>query len=114
MMGATQIDQYGNQNISAIGDWARPTRQLLGVRGAPGNTVNNPTSYWVPRHSTRVFVNKVDVVSGVGYDRVRQAPASAGRYHELRLVITDLAVWTSLRRVGCSCVRCTLASRSTR
>ena len=26
-----------------------PTRQLLGVRGAPGNTVNNPTSYWVPQ-----------------------------------------------------------------
>ena len=33
MMGATQIDRAGNQNISAIGDWARPTRMLLGVRG---------------------------------------------------------------------------------
>ena len=48
MMGATQIDREGNQNISAIGDWAQPKRQLLGVRGAPGNTVNNKTSYWVP------------------------------------------------------------------
>ena len=48
MMGATQIDREGNQNISAIGDWAKPKRQLLGVRGAPGNTVNNKTSYWVP------------------------------------------------------------------
>ena len=34
MMGATQIDRHGNQNISAIGRWEQPKRQLLGVRGA--------------------------------------------------------------------------------
>lgn len=92
MMGASQLDRYGNQNISAIGDWRRPTRQLLGVRGAPGNTVNNPTSYWVPKHSTRVFVPAVDVVSGVGYDRAAAAPPAARRFHDLRVVVTDLAV----------------------
>ena len=43
MMGATQVDQYGNQNIAAIGDYAKPKTQLLGYRGAPGNTVNNTT-----------------------------------------------------------------------
>ncbi len=48
MMGAAQLDQFGNQNISCIGDWARPKAQLLGVRGAPGNTVNHPVSYWIP------------------------------------------------------------------
>src|SRR5687767_15711166 len=41
----------------------RSKRQLLGVRGAPGNTVNNRTSYWVPKHSPRVFVEQVDVRS---------------------------------------------------
>ena len=56
MMGAAQIDQLGNENISCIGPWDRPKAQLLGVRGAPGNTVNHATSYWVPRHSPRVFV----------------------------------------------------------
>jgi acyl CoA:acetate/3-ketoacid CoA transferase beta subunit len=86
MMGASQLDRYGNQNISCVGDWHRPTAQLIGVRGAPGNTVNHPTSYWVPRHSRRVFVERVDVVCGVGYDR----PAS--QYHELRVVVTDKAV----------------------
>ena len=69
MMGAAQIDRFGNQNISCIGDWARPKAQLLGVRGAPGNTINHPVSYWVPRHSRRVFVEQVDMVCGVGYDR---------------------------------------------
>jgi acyl CoA:acetate/3-ketoacid CoA transferase beta subunit len=92
MMGASQLDRYGNQNISCIGDWARPTRQLLGVRGTPVNTINNPTSYWVPRHSRRVFVTAVDMVCGVGYDRAGAAGPSATRFHELRRVVTDLAV----------------------
>jgi acyl CoA:acetate/3-ketoacid CoA transferase beta subunit len=83
MMGAAQIDRHGNQNISCIGDWARPKAQLLGVRGAPGNTVNHAVSYWVPRHSRRVFVEKVDMVCGVGYDRGAT---------DLRVVVTNLAV----------------------
>ncbi len=83
MMGAAQLDRFGNQNISAIGDPARPRAQLLGVRGAPGNTINHPVSYWVPRHSPRVFVEHVDVVCGIGYDR---------GCREIRLVLTDKAV----------------------
>lgn len=89
MMGASQVDRYGNQNISCIGEFERPTRQLLGVRGAPGNTVCHATSYWVPRHSPRVFVERVDMVSGVGTDR---ATGEAGRFHDLRRVVSDLAV----------------------
>ncbi len=89
MMGASQVDRFGNQNISCIGDFARPKNQLLGVRGAPGNTVCHTTSYWVPKHSTRVLVEKVDMVSGVGNDR---REGEAGRFHDLRVVVTDLAV----------------------
>ncbi|MFE7440991.1 CoA-transferase subunit beta [Streptomyces chartreusis] len=88
MMGASQIDRYGNQNISCIGDWERPKRQLLGVRGAPVNTLNNPTSYWIPRHSGRVFVEKVDMVCGVGYDH-----AAGARYHRIPRVVSDLGVF---------------------
>ncbi|MFI6650226.1 CoA-transferase subunit beta [Streptomyces sp. NPDC050529] len=93
MMGASQIDRHGNQNISCIGDWARPTRQLLGVRGAPVNTLNNPTSYWVPKHSARVFVEHVDMVSGVGYDRAAEAGPSATRYHRIPEVVSNLGVF---------------------
>ena len=88
MMGASQIDRFGNQNISCIGDWERPRRQLLGVRGAPVNTLNNPTSYWIPRHSRRVFVARVDMVCGVGYDR-----ADGARYHRIPRVVSDLGVF---------------------
>lgn len=92
VMGATQVDRHGNQNISCIGDFTRPTRQLLGVRGAPGNTVNNKTSYWVPRHSPRVFVEQVDMVSGVGRRRAEQAGPAASRFHQVHRVVSDLAV----------------------
>jgi len=92
MMGAAQLDRFGNQNISCIGDWARPKAQLLGVRGAPGNTVNHPVSYWVPRHSRRVFVEQVDMVSGVGYDRAAGLGGRTAGFHELRRVVTNLAV----------------------
>lgn len=92
MMGASQIDRFGNQNISSIGDWRRPKRQLIGVRGAPGNTVNHRTDYWVSQHSSRVFVESVDVVSGVGNDRARAHKSSSLRFHCLGEVVTNLAV----------------------
>jgi acyl CoA:acetate/3-ketoacid CoA transferase beta subunit len=106
MMGAAQIDRYGNQNISCIGAWERPKAQLLGVRGAPGNTVNHAVSYWVPRHSTRVFVENVDMVCGVGYHRGGMGgaeppmrgvtggspPGGKQSAADLRVVVTNLAV----------------------
>ena len=93
IMMASQIDRTGNQNISAIGDWAKPKAQLVGVRGAPGNTVNHPTSYWVPNHSTRSFVDQVDVVCGVGYARAVSAGPSATRFHQIRHVVSNLGVF---------------------
>jgi acyl CoA:acetate/3-ketoacid CoA transferase beta subunit len=89
VMGANQIDRYGNQNISCLGDHAHPKRQMFGARGAPGNTVNHRTSYWVAKHAARVFVPSVDFASGVGYDR---ATGAAGRFHDLHRVVTNLAV----------------------
>ncbi|GAA5164098.1 CoA-transferase [Amycolatopsis dongchuanensis] len=90
VMGANQIDRHGNQNISAIGAHSRPAKQLLGMRGAPGNTVNHRTSYWVPRHSRRVFVDEVDTVCGVGFERARKAGGE--RFHDLHRVVTNLGV----------------------
>jgi acyl CoA:acetate/3-ketoacid CoA transferase beta subunit len=93
MMGATQIDRYGNQNIACIGDYAKPKAQLLGMRGAPGNTINHTTSYWVPGHSNRVFVPRVDVVTGIGYDRAAALGPVASRFHEIRRVVSNLGVF---------------------
>jgi acyl CoA:acetate/3-ketoacid CoA transferase beta subunit len=92
IMGASQIDQFGNQNIAAIGpDYSKPRRQLLGFRGAPGNTVFNKTSYWVPNHSSQVFVERVDVVTGVGWDRATAIGPTVTRFFNLHRVVTNLA-----------------------
>ena len=83
MMGATQVDKHGNQNISAIGDFAQPKRQLLGSRGAPGNTVNNRTSYWVPR-STPLASSSSRSTSSPASARLaprRPAPGAAVQRH---------------------------------
>ena len=93
MMGATQIDRFGNQNIAFIGPFQRPKTQLLGMRGAPGNTINHPTSYWVPNHSPKSFVAKVDVVSGIGYDRAAALGPTASRFHHVRRVVSNLGVF---------------------
>jgi acyl CoA:acetate/3-ketoacid CoA transferase beta subunit len=93
MMMASQVDRTGNQNISAIGPHGQPKVQLVGVRGAPGNTVNHPTSYWVPDHSVRTFVEQVDVVSGVGYARAAAAGPGATRFHEIRRIVSNLGVF---------------------
>jgi acyl CoA:acetate/3-ketoacid CoA transferase beta subunit len=77
VMGASQVDRYGDTNIA-------------GSRGAPGNTVNHRTSYWVPNHSPRVFVERVDFVSGVGPRRARAAGGTP--LGEVRFVVTDLCV----------------------
>lgn len=92
MMMASQLDRTGNQNLSCIGPHDRPTVQLIGCRGAPGNSVNHATSYWVPDHSPRVLVPEVDVVCGVGTARASAAGVGATRYHQLRGVLTNLAV----------------------
>ena len=92
VMGASQIDAYGNQNIANIGPWDKPKAQLLGVRGGPGNTINHTTTYFVPKHTDRVFVPKVDTVSGVGYDRAAELGDWVKAHHEIRRVVTNLGV----------------------
>ena len=86
MMGATQVDRYGNQNIAAIGDYAKPRAMLLGYRGAPGNTINDVTSYWVPNHTATVVCERVDTVCGIGYDRAADLGPEVARFHEIRRV----------------------------
>lgn len=92
VMGANQIDRFGNQNLSALGPLQHPTRQMFGVRGAPGNTVNHITSYWVGNHSPRVFCETVDVVSGIGWDKV-DPDNPAYRFVNVFRVVSNLGVF---------------------
>ncbi len=92
VMGANQIDRFGNQNLSAFGPVQQPTRQMFGVRGAPGNTINHITSYFVGNHTKRVFCESVDIVSGVGWDKV-DPDNPAYRFLNVHQVVSNLGVF---------------------
>ena len=93
MIGPTQIDRWGQSNLSAVGDYAKPKSAVLGVRGLPGNSINHINSLFVPNHGPRVFVaGEVDMVSGVGYKPERWGPGMKREYMDLRLIVTDLCV----------------------
>ncbi|CAJ1495529.1 cholesterol ring-cleaving hydrolase subunit IpdB [[Mycobacterium] burgundiense] len=92
VMGANQIDRFGNQNLSAFGPIQHPTRQMFGVRGAPGNSINHATSYWVGNHTTRVFTDSVDIVSGIGWDKV-DSDNPAYRFANIYRVVSNLGVF---------------------
>ncbi|OBI85918.1 cholesterol ring-cleaving hydrolase subunit IpdB [Mycobacterium asiaticum] len=92
VMGANQVDRYGNQNISAFGPLQQPTRQMFGVRGSPGNTINHATSYWVGNHSKRVFTEQVDIISGIGYDKI-DPDNPAFRFVNVYRVVSNLGVF---------------------
>ena len=77
MVGPTQVDRYGQANISMIGADHRSRSQMLGVRGFPGNSMNH-ANLFVPNHSTKVFVEgEVDMVASVNTTR-RGSRAAGG------------------------------------
>jgi glutaconate CoA-transferase subunit B len=93
MVGPTQIDRFGQGNISCIGDYHKPRVQMLGVRGFPGNSISHANSFLVPSHNRRVFVEgEVDVVASVGYNPARLARGWSLDDIDIRLIVTDLCV----------------------
>lgn len=92
-VGPVQADQYGQMNLSCIGDYANPKVTMLGVRGLPGNTVNNRTSMFFANHNTRALVSgEVDMVSGAGYNPKRYPNGKFPRGLDHRQIITNLCV----------------------
>jgi glutaconate CoA-transferase subunit B len=93
MVVPTQVDRFGQSNLSVVGDYTKPKAALLGVRGLPGNSVNHPNSYFTPSHTVRTFVaGEVDMVCGAGYNPARWPGGRQPRWLDLRLIVTDLAV----------------------
>lgn len=88
-----QVDQFGQMNISVIGDYASPKASLLGVRGYPGNTINNRNSMFIPNHSRRSFVEgEVDLVCSAGYNPDRYPDKKIGKFVNLVRIVTNLCV----------------------
>ena len=94
MVGPTQIDRFGQANISMVGaDYRQPKVQMLGVRGFPGNSISHANSFFVPQHSRKVFVDgEVDMVASVGYNPARLPRGYCFDEIDIRCVVTNLCV----------------------
>ncbi|MDB2313271.1 ketoacid CoA transferase [Luminiphilus sp.] len=94
LVGPSQIDRFGQTNIAALGgSYEAPKVQLLGVRGFPGNSISHANSFFVPKHSTRVFLTgECDVVCSIGYNPDRLPRGYTFDDIDIRRVITDLCV----------------------
>jgi glutaconate CoA-transferase subunit B len=93
-LSAAQLDRYANINTTVVGDdYTRPRVRLPGAGGAPEIAASCREVIVVVRHSPRVFVDRLDFVTSVGFgkgpgDRERLGLTGRGP----RTVITDLGV----------------------
>jgi len=94
MAGASQIDRFGQANISALGRrYEKPDVQMLGVRGYPANSISHANSFFVPSHTKKVFVEgECDVVASIGYNPSRLPRGYELEEIDLRVMISDLCV----------------------
>ena len=94
MVSPIQLDSFGQANISMIGrDHNKPKSMMLGVRGFPGNSMNHANSFFIPNHSTKVFVSgEVDMVSSAGYNPARLERGWSLNDIDIRSIFTNLCV----------------------
>lgn len=69
-----QVDLHGNFNNIAFGrDYTKPRFRLPGTGGIPDvSTYNSEIHLYVPRHTRLTFVDKLDFLSGLGYNSSRR------------------------------------------
>ncbi len=94
-LGAAQVDKYGNTNLSVIGDYHKPKVRLPG--GAASSflcAIAQRTVLWLTNQSNKIFVDKVDFITGQGYlsggdSRKNSCLSGAGPAK----IVTNLAVY---------------------
>lgn len=93
-VGAAQIDRFGNANNSVIGsNYHAPRVRLPGTAGlADMCSLGKDLYFWIPDHSPRSLVEKVDFISGAGYLDGGDARQQLGLGAGPQAVITNLAV----------------------
>jgi glutaconate CoA-transferase, subunit B len=93
MLGAAQVDRWGNLNTTVIGPYANPTVRLPGSGGACEIALNAARVIVVMSQSPRSFVERIDFVTSPGHRNPdgRSRPAWAGGGPDT--VITQLGVY---------------------
>jgi glutaconate CoA-transferase subunit B len=93
ILGAAQIDKFGNVNSTVIGDYFSPKTRFSGSGGACDVASFVPRSITFMQHEKRKFVNKVDYLTSPGHLTGKDGRAKAGLIPGgPQLVITNMAV----------------------
>ena len=93
ILGAAQIDPFGNLNSTVIGDYARPKVRFSGSGGASDVASFVDRTIIFMQHEKRKFVSKVDYLTSPGWLEGGNARQEQGLCRGgPELVITNLAV----------------------
>ncbi len=93
ILGAAQIDRYGNLNTTSIGDYRKPRIRFSGSGGGCDVASFVPRCIAFMQHEKRKFVNKLDYLTSPGRLTGAGAREAAGlRPGGVSVVITNLAV----------------------
>lgn len=91
---AAQIDQFGNLNITAIGDYRKPKVRLVGCLAQPEHLAFVPRPIVVVDLDKRVFVEKVDFITSVGHYKGGRSREEVGLPPGgPQIVVTDKAIF---------------------
>jgi len=93
ILGAAQIDKFGNLNSTVIGDYSNPDIRFSGSGGAADVASFVPESIIFMQHQKRKFVKTLDYLTSSGYINGPNGRKNAGLPEGgPKLVITDLGV----------------------
>jgi glutaconate CoA-transferase subunit B len=93
MLGAAQIDRWGNLNTTVIGPYQHPQVRLPGSGGACEIALNAARVVIVMSQSPRSFVERVDFVTSSGHRHPDGTPRPAWASAGPTSVITQLGVY---------------------
>ena len=95
LMGAAQIDKFGNLNSTVIGPYEKPKIRLPGSGGACEIAIHAKKLFMIMRLKKRAFVQKLDFCTSPGHlhgeKNERAALGIPGRGPQL--VVTDMALF---------------------
>jgi glutaconate CoA-transferase subunit B len=93
MLGAAQIDRWGNLNTTVIGPYDHPSTRLPGSGGACEIALNAGRVVIVMSQSPRTFVERIDFVTSPGHRHPDGAARPAWAGSGPASVITQLGVY---------------------
>lgn len=92
-ISSIQADQYGNINISVVGDYEKPVLRGPGGAGAPEVVkMHRKMIGYFPNHSKRTLVPKVDFITGTRWKISNEARVKTGLRPGPLKYITNLAI----------------------